>query len=350
MGSLRQRIEQVVGYRVARAPDLLVSLTTARRPIVIDGHALEPRTQHAVRLIEAGERVPLWRLPVAEARVQYGRMSVVFEDPPRVLARVEDRRIPGPRRELGVRIYRPRFGRPPGPALVFFHGGGGVIGNLDTHDRLCRILAAAIDEPVISVDYALAPEEPFPAAPEDALAAFRWVVQHAEELAIDPERVAVGGDSMGGNLAAVVCQQVRELGPERPCAQLLIYPGTDRVAATRSRELFAEGLVLTEDMLRWFVELYLGDGDPADPRVSPLRHPRLADLPPAIVITAGFDPLRDEGHAYAQALREAGVQVHERCEEGLVHGFAQMTGAVPAAHEAVLAAAAELRAIFDASC
>lgn len=332
-----------------RAPDFVIRRTTVRRPVAIDGQRLEPRTQHALAVIALGARAPLDQRAPADARAEYERLPRVLEDPPLSLPRVEDGSIPGPAGQLPIRVYGPRAGHEPLPVLVYYHGGGGVIGSIDTHDGLCRILARELGCLVVSASYRLGPEAPFPAAPEDASFAYRWVVRHADELHADPGRIAVGGDSMGGCLAAVVCQHARDAGWEAPRAQLLLYPGTDRAEVSRSQSLFADGFMLTSSMMAWFTENYLAGADPYDPRASPLRHPRLSDLPPAVVVTAGFDPLRDEGDAYAQALREAGNEVRHRCYDGLIHGFAQMTGAIGAARRAVRESAAELRAIFDAT-
>lgn len=347
--SLSERAQTWLAHRLVRAPDFLLRRTSLRRPIAIDGQRLEPRTQHALAVVALGGRPPLDEQMVVDARREYARLPEIFEDRPLSLPRVEDGSIPGPAGRLPIRVYGPRAGHEALPILVYFHGGGGVIGNLDTHDGLCRILAREVGCLVVSVAYRLGPEHPFPAAPEDALLAYRWVARHAAELHGDPGRVAVGGDSMGGCLAAVVCQLARDSGRERPCAQLLLYPTTDRTTSRRSEDLFSDGFLLTASMVRWFTDHYLVGADPSDPRVSPLRHERLDDLPSTVMVTAGFDPLRDEGHAYAEALRRAGNEVRERCHEGLIHGFAQMTGAVPAARRAVDEAAAELRAIFDAS-
>lgn len=349
VASLADQAQQWLAYRLVRAPDVVLRATTVRRPVVVDGQRLDARTQHALTIIARAGRPPLDELMVVDARAEYARMPQVFEDPPVSIPRIEDGSIPGPGGRLPIRIYGPRAGDEVLPVLVYFHGGGGVIGSIETHDGLCRILARAVDCLVVSVDYRLGPEHPFPAAPEDALMAYRWVVRNAEGLHADPARVAVGGDSMGGCLSAVVCQLARDSGREQPRAQLLLYPGTDRAATTRSQRLFASGFMLTDSMMKWFTDQYMGGADVHDPRASPLRHPRLDALPPAVVVTAGFDPLRDEGRAYADALREAGGSVRYRCHDGLIHGFAQMTGAVPAARAAVDEAAAELRALLHAS-
>lgn len=347
MKALAERAESWLARHLARVPAQVVERLTARRPVVLDGQRLDPRTQHALFLLAAARRPPLDRLPVERARHEYARFPRIFEDRPVTLPRIVDATIPGPAGPLAIRVYDPVAGERPLPVLIYFHGGGGVIGSVDTHDGLCRSIARALGGLVVSVDYRLGPEHPFPAAPDDAWAAFREIQQQARALGGDPRRIAVGGDSMGGCLAAVVCQLERDAGRPGPCAQWLLYPATDRIDHTASRRLFAEGFLLTEDMLEWFMGHYLGAADRHDPRVSPLRHPRLDGLPPAVLVTAGFDPLRDEGRAYAEALRAAGGAVRYHCHEGLVHGFAQMTGAVEPARRAVLDAVGELRAIVD---
>lgn len=351
MNRLFELAQARLAYALARAPDPFVRTVTARRPIEVAGQRLELRTQHALALMERAGRPPLDQLPVERARREYAQFPRVFEDPPPTLPRVEHDAIEGPAGPVPIRIYAsssgsgsPGPGAGPGPLLVYYHGGGGVIGDLDTHDGVCRRLAVALGGVVVSVAYRLGPEHPFPAAPDDALAAYRAVARRAAALGGDPRRVVVGGDSMGGCLAAVVCQLVRDAGEPGPAAQWLLYPATDRVAHRTSRRLFGRGFLLTDELLAWFMDRYLGGADPHDPRVSPLRHPDLRGLPPAVLVTAGFDPLLDEGRAYADALAAAGVAVRYRCAEGLVHGFVQMTGAVPAARRALLDAVDDLKA------
>lgn len=348
MTDLFERFETRLAYHLARAPELLVGRVTARHPIAVAGQRLDARTQHALVLLERAGRPPLEQQPVDQARREYARFPRIFEDPAPSLPRVEDDAIAGPEGPVPIRIYAGQAGASgePRPVLVYYHGGGGVIGSIETHDGLCRWLALELDALIVSVEYRMGPEHPFPAAPLDAWAAFREVVGRAAALGGDPRRVAVGGDSMGGCLAAVVCQLARDAGEPMPCAQWLLYPATDRIAHTASRELFARGFLLTDPLLEWFMGHYLGAADRSDPRVSPLRHPELRGLPPAVVVTAGFDPLRDEGRAYADALAAAGVAVRYRCQEGLIHGFVQMTGAVPAARRAMSEAAAGLRACW----
>ncbi|MEM6997119.1 MAG: alpha/beta hydrolase, partial [Myxococcota bacterium] len=215
--------------------------------------------------------------------------------------------------------------------IVFFHGGGGVVGDLHTHDVTCRKLALASGCRVISVEYRLAPEHPFPAGHDDAVASFRWVVQHAKTLGVDPRRIAVAGDSMGANLAAGLCLACRD---DPPAFALLLYPGTLFAEKMASHTELSRGFFLDGATIDWFHAHYLGDASPADPRASVLRAPDLSGLPPTFVATAGFDPLRDEGQAYAAALEAAGNDVEHREYSGLVHGFVQMTGVCRAADAA----------------
>lgn len=255
------------------------------------------------------------------------------------LAEVTDRAVPGPAGDLKIRLYRPlAAGRL--PLTVFFHGGGFVACSIDTHDDVCRWIAARASTLVVSVDYRLAPEHKFPAAVDDAVAAVRWLHAYADELGADASRIAVAGDSAGGNLAAVVAQQLRGL----ICHQLLIYPVTDLAGDTASRHEFANGALLTRDMMGWFAAQYLPHkGMGLDPLASPLRQADLGSVPAATVITAECDPLRDEGEAYASALRTAGVAVLMRRWPGQFHGFVSLHGQLDAAGQALDFASEALR-------
>ena len=255
---------------------------------------------------------------------------------------VEDRTIPGPAGEIPVRIYTPRDA--PGgplPAIVWFHGGGWVIGNLDSADYACRMVTNASGCKLISVDYRLAPEHKFPAAADDCFAATQWVAANAASIGVDGARIAVGGDSAGGNLAAVVSQLAKVAGGPTILYQVLIYPVTDHGVDTASYADNAEGYLLTRDSMVWFWGHYLNsEADGADLKASPLRAADLAGLPPALVVTAEFDPLRDEGEAYAKRLKEAGVPVTQIRYEGQIHGFfanAAIDDGREAAHRAGLA-------------
>jgi acetyl esterase len=247
---------------------------------------------------------------------------------------------------IPLRVYRPA-GVPDTtrlPAYLYFHGGGWVIGDLNTHDVVCRQLTAASGTSVVSVDYRLAPEHKFPAAADDAWAATQWVVAHAAELGLDAGRLAVGGDSAGGNLAAVVALMACDAGGPAIALQVLIYPVTDVMRESRTYADFADGYMLTRDSMRWFIAHYLRSKDDArDWRVSPLRASSLAGLPPALIVTAGFDPLRDEGEQYAGRLRDAGVMVDYVCYGGMVHGFLGMGKLIDTAGRAIAQIGTTLR-------
>ena len=253
------------------------------------------------------------------------------------VAAVEDRALPpaaGSDVPIPVRIYRSRRDGSPAPVLVWFHGGGWVIGDLDTADGTCRALCREADATVVSVDYRLAPEHPFPAAVDDCWAATRWVAAHAADLGGDPACLAVGGDSAGGNLAAVVAQVARAAGGPSICFQALVYPVTDATCDRPSMRDNAEGYLLTTAGMEWFYGHYLGAHDRRDPRVSPLLADDLSGLPPAYVITAEYDPLRDQGRAYAEALAAAGVPVTLDEVTGTIHGFFALDQMLDAAGQA----------------
>lgn len=235
------------------------------------------------------------------------------------MASVEDRMIPRPGGEIPVRIYRPS-GDAPKPVIVYFHGGGWVLGSLETHDNMVRKLADEIDAVAVSVDYRMGPEDRFPAAVDDSYSALVWAHEHAASIGGDPDRIVVAGDSAGGNLAAVVAQIARESGPE-VCFQLLVYPVTDYEFTSVSMEANATGYYLTRDMMRWFFDRYLNaPAEGEDPRVSPIRSTNLASLPPAFVLTMEYDPLRDQGVAYGTAMHAAGNEVVTKTYAGLFHG------------------------------
>ena len=280
-----------------------------------------------IDLVIRSGRPAYHQLSPKDARQLFRETRPASTPTPPQIGMVRDLTADGPLGPIPLRVYRPA-GVPastPLAVLVFFHGGGWVIGDLETHDVLCRQLTAGSGVSVVSVDYRLAPEHKFPAAVDDAWAATRWVVAHAGELAVDASRLAVGGDSAGGNLAAVVALLARDKGAPAIAVQVLIYPVTDLVGETRSYRDFAEGYLLTREGMRWFIAHYLtAEAEAADWRASPLRAQSLAGLPPALIVTAGFDPLRDEGEAYAERLRDAGVRVDSVCYGGMIHGFVPM--------------------------
>ena len=265
--------------------------------------------------------VPTHTLSVAAAREQMIRRRALATATPEPVARIEDRSIPAPTGEIPVRIYAPD-GDGPFPTLVYFHGGGWVLGGLDSHDGICRALANRVGCMVVSVDYHLAPEVRFPGAAEDCYAATRWVAEHGAEIGADPARIAVGGDSAGGNLAAVVALMARDRGGPALALQILIYPVTAPHFETSSYIANAQGYGLERADMIWFWDHYVPDAaERSNPYAAPLNAAELRGLPPALVITAEYDPLCDEGEAYADRLREAGVPTTLTRYAGQIHGF-----------------------------
>jgi acetyl esterase len=310
-------------------------------PRVIDGQELDPEVQVLLRLLDRGSSGPSAQIDsVDQARAERSREAEVFKGERFAVARTEELAIPGPAGPIGARLYVPRSSVAQPPLLVFLHGGGWVVCDLDTHDNACRFLARESEALVLSVDYRLAPEHRFPAAVEDSVAAFRFACENAEGLGADPSAVAVGGDSAGGNLAAVVSQLTVADGGPSPAFALCVYPVTDLSTKHPSYRLFGDGYVLTEEHMDWYRANYLPDEAAAlDPRASPLLAEDLSGLPPTYVATAGFDPLRDEGEEYARRLQEQGVEVALRRHSGLIHGFVNAVGSTrsgrAAMHEAV---------------
>lgn len=312
----------------------------AGKPIVVDGKTLHPEMQLVLKL-EKMEGPAVETLPITRGRKQVVASSRLVGDSPPIGA-VTDREISGPAGKLNLRFYTPRGMSGQAPALFFIHGGGWIYGDLDSHDATCRFLAEEAQVRVIAVDYRLAPEAPFPAAFDDTWAAYTWIVENAQGIGVDIERLAIGGDSAGGNLAAIIAQQAVRESFHPPTFQLLIYPKTDFVEERPTYKTFAEGFYLTKQFMDLASENYLlGDEELDDPRLSPLRHD-VEGVAPAYVVTAGFDPLLDEGKEYADKLRSAGVTVEYVCEEGLIHSFANMVSAGSAAPKAMRRAAAAL--------
>jgi acetyl esterase len=304
--------------------------------------ALRPEIRALLDQQAASGRPPLHRQSVAQARAFHTQDAAPLNGEAVPVAAVADRAVPGPGGDLPVRVYTPE-GEAPFPIVVFFHGGGWVVGTLDTYDPLCRALAAAVPAVVVSVGYRLAPEHRWPAAVEDAYAATLWASRHAAELGGAQHRLAVAGDSAGGNLAAVVALGARDRGGPAIAVQLLVYPALDAAGDTGSWREHAEGFYLTAAGMRWYWDHYLGGADGAAPDASPLRAAFLGGLPPALVVTADHDVLRDEGEAYAARLREAGVAADVHRVEGVVHGFLRWRAVTGAADAALQGAAAALR-------
>ena len=310
---------------------------------------LHPQTRGLLDFIEQKKIPPTHTLSVADARAYYRDRRSVTQPVPAEVALVRDLQMPGPASTLTLRLYRPigSSGTARLPVLVYYHGGGWVIGDLDTHDSLCRELANASGCAVVAVDYRLAPEHRFPAAALDCVAATRWVRDHAAELQLDASRLAVGGDSAGGNLAAVVAIEARDSGNLAIAFQLLIYPATDQHRGAPSHTSNGQGFLLTTDTMDYFGNHYINDRvHYKDWRASPLLHTDLSKLPPALVLTAGYDPLRDEGAAYAEALTAAGNRASYICFERQIHGFITMGKVLDEANAAVAMCAAELRRVL----
>ena len=303
---------------------------------------LDPDARAFLERVEALGVPGFGDVPVDEARRLQDEASPGLFGP-LVEVPFEDRSLPGAAGRIPVRVYR--AGEDPAPVLVYFHGGGWVLGSIRTAHGVCATLARLAGCVVCSVDYRLAPEHVFPAALEDAWAATTWVAKHADEVGGLPGPPAVGGDSAGGNLAAVCALRARDAGLSLPL-QVLVYPITDADFGTPSYREFAEGYYLTASGMRWFWDNYLPDGDRFDPDVSPLRTADVAGVAPALVITAEYDVLRDEGEAYARRLEEAGVTTRLERYDGLIHGFLRMPAVIARANGALESAAAGLRASF----
>ncbi|MEN6498719.1 MAG: alpha/beta hydrolase [Thermoguttaceae bacterium] len=307
--------------------------------------ALDPQVQTFLEELQRLGAAPFHKLSPTEARKVAVNGAKVLE-PPQPVAKIENRRVPGHGGWIPIRIYTPE-GSTPLPMFVYYHGGGWVVGDVETHESLCTAIANAAGCIVVSVDYRLAPEHKFPAAVDDAYAAARWVADNAASFGGDPERMAVGGDSAGGNLAAVVALMARDRGMFQLAFQVLIYPVTDHNFNTPSYLENAEGYLLSREDMRWFWDHYLAHTDDGDhPYASPLRACDLSRLPPALVITAEYDPLRDEGEAYAARLRNAGVAVKLSRYQGLIHAFIRHTERFDKAREAIGEVADALKRAF----
>jgi acetyl esterase len=326
---------------------------SGKPPVEIDGDTLAPEAQLLLAVLERRREPPLETLSPSDGREARRRLTAAYAGRPvpvRTVADLEIDPAPGDTIPLRARHYVPpeREQGGPHPLLVYYHGGGFLYGDLDTHDGVCRTLCRHAGAHVLAIDYRLAPEHPFPAAVDDARAAFRWAVANAVRLGADPGRIGVAGDSAGGNLAAVVSQLAARDGVTTPVLQLLIYPAVDFTTRRRSRDLFGKGFLLTDPEMNWFEDHYLGPArtQASDSRASPLLAEDLSGLAPALVVTAAFDPLRDEGEAYAQALQDAGTPVALRRFPGFIHGFVNAAGVSRTARDALVEIAGATRAMF----
>ncbi|MCP3100562.1 alpha/beta hydrolase [Myxococcus sp. K15C18031901] len=346
--SMLERLEHRAARLLFGLPPALQVLLSGRPPVQHDGLSLHPEVQLLLSLRERRGRGPKSAGGPERARRDLRREALVHAGDAVPVGAVRALVLETEQGPLRARHYAPTPGATPRPLLVFLHGGGFVLGDLDTHDPACRLLCRHADVHVLSIEYRLAPEHPFPAALEDTRAAFHWAVAHAASLGADPSRVAVGGDSAGGNLAAVISQLAAREDTPRPALQLLLYPALDRTVERASLRHFAEGFFLTRADIDWYQAQYMrGVERNGDPRVSPFRFDSFAGQPPALVVTAGFDPLRDEAEDYAVRLGAAGTPVTHRRFDGLVHAFANMTGLSGACRAAMVEVATLLRRMLD---
>jgi len=339
--SIAHRLREKALRQIMKLPGPVLQ-RLAGPPTRIAGRTLDPQIQLLLTLARVLGAKP--SDDVDESRRTMDQETPAVSPAPIRQRREEDLRVDGASGKRTARLYVPTTARPKPPLLVFFHGGGFAVGSIASHDAALRELAHESECAVLSVDYRLAPEHKAPAAPEDGLAAYLWARAHADELGVDGERIGVGGDSAGGNLAAVLSHLCVEREHRVPEAQILIYPATDLTCTMPSHDTYATGFLLERSRIDWYIRQYLNDdAERLAPYASPLFYERFDRLPPALVVTAGFDVLQDEGDAYAEKLRAAGVEVTARCEPGLIHGFFNMSGVVDAAREANRRIAADVR-------
>lgn len=316
---------------MARSPVPMAGLLYAGRRLHKDGLVLDARAQLVCDTVNSLRTKTIWETSPKLAREQFEKVIDLYGEASIAVANVEDRTIAGPDGDMTVRLYTPTQSETPLPVFVYYHGGGFVQGSLRAYDSTCRHLAVASNAIVVVPEYRLAPEGKFPAAINDCLVATIWAAENAETFGGDATQIAVGGDSAGGNLAAIITQECRDAGGPDIAYQVLIYPMLDWSCGTKSFELFgASGLFLTQERIEWYAQhLFTDTSESETVRASPGKEESLASLPPALIITAGFDPLRDEGRQYAKRLKEASVAVEFVEYEGMVHGFAFMAGAFP---------------------
>jgi acetyl esterase len=333
--------------RALSLPAPILRLMSGGRAVYRHGRTLDPRLQALAAAARNQPSISTLTPQEARAAVARGLSPLFGRSEPGV--RVESLALEGPAGPLIARAYRPADQDPQAPPMVYAHAGGGVLGDLEACHVFCQVLAAVAGIAVVSVAYRLAPEDRFPAGLDDVAGAYRWVRDHAHDFGAPRGAAMIGGDSMGGNFAAVIAQDLKRTGEPQPVLQLLIYPCTDIASESPSMTDYADAFPLDRSAMDWFTGHYLGPRDsPADPRLSPLRAGDLTGLAPAVIATAGYDPLRDQGEAYARALQDAGVKIAYRSYDSLTHGFAGFTGAVPAADLACREIAGLVRAALQA--
>jgi acetyl esterase len=342
----RTATQRLILRKVLSLPTPILRLLAGGGTVYQGGRTLDPRLQFLAA--QARGAPPITLMTPEEARRANAQFVAALSGDPEPGVATEYLTVEGPGGAIPVRAYRPDVQDPAAPLMVFGHFGGGVIGDIETCHTFCTILAEITRGPVLSVDYRLAPEHRFPAGLDDVLAAYRFGRDNAARFGAPAGVAAIGGDSMGGNFAAVVCQDLKRAGEPQPALQLLINPCVDVASQSASMTTYADAFPLSRAMMDWFMGHYMGPGDdPADPRLSPLRQEDLSGLAPAVIVTAGFDPLLDEGEAYARRLKGAGAHVLYRCYDGLAHGFTAFTGAVPAADVAAREVAGLVREGFE---
>ena len=340
---IRETVRDLQGKATTLALRVPISWVNilAGPPVTVDGRTLDGRTQWLLQLLARSGQPPIEKTSVAEARASYDAFMLEMGGGPVPIGEIVDRIIESHPNEKGAGRMRIRIYRPAGtvarllPAILYFHGGGWMMGSLEGYELVCRYISARTGCAVVAVDYRLAPEHKFPAAIDDAAAAFRWLAGNAVGLGVDPARIVIAGDSAGGNIAAVAAQLLRD-EPRPPCLQWLMFPATNLAFDSPSYKSCGEGFFVTRAAMEWFRGHYLNDpAEIEDPRVSPLGASDLSGVAPALIFTNGIDPLRDEGKAYADRLAAAGVKTFHREFDSLIHGFIGMRGAIQAAARAM---------------
>ncbi len=347
--SFEIELQRSMSMRMFKLPQGVLRMLAGAPVCSPEGFILDPQVQIVLRLSDVLGHGDWSTQGVSRARRSMERSSKVLQPRPEGALSIHDEVVRVDGGVIRLRVYKPSEATGTLPVIVFYHGGGFVLGSLESHDGECRALALGVNAIVIAVDYRLSPEHKFPVAVDDAAAAYRWAAEKAPSLGGDPSRMAVAGDSAGGNLAAVVARDMRD-HPHKPVFQVLVYPATDMTRSMASHRHFAKGFFLTKSSIDWFLDAYLhGPLDQTHPRASPLLAGNHEGLAPGLVLTAGFDSLRDEGRAYAEALAAAGVRVKHRCVEGQVHGFFSMSAGIDSARVAVDEIIAALRAALGSA-